>query len=158
MPLDPFSMNTIYKGLKETGVAEKIATTVDEAIIQPVEEKATALVESAKESIMTNLMPGLSRIVNKAIPTALAASATKQYMGGQGSFVEFLQPAYLYASFQRLEEDKHTYIGHMCHKVLTLSTLSGFTMCENVQLDIPRATVEELEIISKYLESGVILE
>ena len=121
-------------------------------------EKGTALVETAKETISSNLIPGLSRVVNKAIPTALAASATKQYMGGQGSFVEFLQPAYLYASFQRLEADKHVYIGYMCHRVLTLSTLSGFTMCENVQLDIPAASVEEIEIITKYLESGVILE
>ena len=121
-------------------------------------QEATALVETAKESIMTNLLPGLTRVVNKAIPTALAASATKQYMGGQGSFVEFLQPAYLQASFQRLEADKHVYIGHMCHKVLTLSTLSGFTMCENVQLDIPSATVEDLEIITRYLETGVIVE
>lgn len=121
-------------------------------------EKGTALVETAKETISSNLIPGLSRIVNKAIPTALAASATKQYMGGQGSFVEFLQPAYLYASFQRLEADKHAYIGHMCHKVLTLSTLSGFTMCENVQLDIASATVEDLEIITRYLETGVIIE
>lgn len=158
MPLDLFSLNTIYNGLKESGVAESFAGAVNEAVVEPVKEKATALAESAKETIMSNLMPGISRIVNKAIPTALAASATKQYMGGQGSFVEFLQPAYLQASFQRLEADKHVYIGHMCHKVLTLSTLSGFTMCEQVQLDIPTATVEDLEIITRYLETGVILE
>lgn len=158
MPFDLFSVKTIYGGLKELGVAESFAGAVNEAVVEPVKEKATALAESAKKTIMSNLMPGLSRVVNKAIPTALAASATKQYMGGQGSFVEFLQPAYLQATFQRLEADKHVYIGHMCHKVLTLSTLSGFTMCENVQLDISSATVEDLEIITRYLETGVILE
>lgn len=164
MPLDMFSLNTIYKGLKESGAADKFADAVDESIIQPVKEKATVVVEAAKETV-SGIMPGLSeglnalgRAAKKAIPTALAASATKEYMGGQGSFIEFMQPAYLYSSFQRLEDDKHEYIGYICHRILTLSTLSGFTLCDNVQIEIADATVDELQLIKQFLEAGVYIE
>lgn len=142
------------------GAAESWAGSVD-----TVTEKATAIVESAKETVINTVLPGLSegisalgKAAKKAIPTALAASATKEYMGGQGSFIEFMQPAYLYSSFQRLEADKHEYIGHICHKILTLSTLSGITICENVQLEIPDATVDEMTLIKQLLESGVYIE
>lgn len=144
---------------KSTTVSELLGAAKDEAV-----EKATVVVEAAKETV-SGIMPGLSeglsalgRAAKKAIPTALAASATKEYMGGQGSFIEFMQPAYLYSSFQRLEADKHEYIGHICHKILTLSTLSGFTLCENVRLEIAGATVDELQLIKQFLESGVYIE
>ena len=142
------------------GAAESWNETVD-----TVTEKATAIVETAKETVTNTIIPGLSEGLNalgkaarKAIPTALAASATKEYMGGQGSFIEFMQPAYLYTSFQRMEDERHEYIGWICHRVLSLSTLSGFTMCENVQLEIADATVDELQLIKQFLEAGAYIE
>lgn len=144
---------------KSTTVSELLGAAKEEAV-----EKATVVVEAAKETV-AGMVPGLAeglnvlgRAAKKAIPTALAASATKEYMGGQGSFIEFMQPAYLYSSFQRLEDDRHNYIGYICHRVLTLSTLSGFTLCENVQLVVTGATVEELQLIKQFLETGVYIE
>lgn len=144
---------------KSTSVSELLGAAKDEAV-----EKATVVVEAAKETV-SGIMPGLSEGLNalgkaarKAIPTALAASATKEYMGGQGSFIEFMQPAYLYTSFQRMEDERHEYIGWICHRVLSLSTLSGFTLCENVQLEIAGATVDELQLIKTFMEAGVYIE
>lgn len=144
---------------KSTSVSELLGAATNEAV-----EKATVVVEAAKETV-SGMVPGLAeglnalgRAAKKAIPTALAASATKEYMGGQGSFIEFMQPAYFYASFQRIEDDRHAYVGYICHRVLTLSTLSGFALCENVQLEISGATVEELQLIKQFLETGVYIE
>ena len=157
MPLDPFSLNTIYKGLKETGATDAL---VDAArpVVEAVQEKAETVVQNAKTTILSTVLPGVKRVVDKVLPSALAASSNLQYMGSQGSFVDFLQPAYLQTTCFHMEADKHEKIGYLCHKILTLSTLSGFTLCENVQIQAAGATVEELEIIKQFLEAGVYIE
>lgn len=121
-------------------------------------QTTTYVIESAKDTIMSKFLPGLKRVVDKIAPTAIAASATLQHTGGQGSFVEYLQPAYLYSNFIYLEDDRHAFIGWPCHQILTLGNVSGFTLCENVQIEAAGATVEELEIIKQFLESGVYIE
>lgn len=123
-----------------------------------VKQEASQLVEQAKASVLDTVLPPLKQVVDKAIPAALAASATLQYMGGNCSFVDFLNPAYLSSTFLELDRDKHEFVGYPLHSIVMLNTLSGFTLCENVQLDIPGATVEELDIIKRFLESGFIIE
>lgn len=121
-------------------------------------QTTTYVIESAKDTIMSKFLPGLKRVVDKIAPTAIAASATLQHTGGQGSFVEYLQPAYLYSNFIMLEDDRHNFIGWPCHQILSLGNVSGFTLCENVQIEAAGATVEELEIIKQFLEAGVYIE
>lgn len=138
-------------------IAESLGGVVNKMVTDTA-ESASNIVESAKTSIMSKFLPGLKRVVDKIAPTAIAASATLQHTGGQGSFVEYLQPAYLYSNFIYLEDDRHDYIGWPCHQILSLGNVSGFTLCENVQIEAAGATVEELEIIKQFLESGVFIE
>lgn len=126
--------------------------------VENVTEKTTRIIQEAKIDIQSSIIPTIGKIANKVLPSALAASASLQYMGSQGSFVDFLQPAYLQTSCFHIEADKHLYIGWPCHKTLILGSLSGFTLCENAQVEISGATVEELEIIKQFLESGVYIE
>lgn len=126
--------------------------------VENVTEKTTRIIQEAKIDIQSSIIPTIGKIANKVLPSALAASASLQYMGSQGSFVDFLQPAYLQTSCFHIEADKHVYIGWPCHKTLILGSLSGFTLCENAQVEISGATVEELEIIKQFLESGVYIE
>lgn len=126
--------------------------------VENVTEKTTRIIQEAKIDIQSSIIPTIGKIANKVLPSALAASASLQYMGSQGSFVDFLQPAYLQTSCFHIEADKHVYIGWPCHKTLILGSLSGFTLCENAQVEIYGATVEELEIIKQFLESGVYIE
>lgn len=126
--------------------------------VENVTEKTTRIIQEAKIDIQSSIIPTIGKIANKVLPSALAASASLQYMGSQGSFVDFLQPAYLQTSCFHIEADKHLYIGWPCHKTLILGSLSGFTLCENAQVEISGATVEELEIVKQFLESGVYIE
>ena len=126
--------------------------------VENVTEKTTRIIQEAKIDIQSSIIPTIGKIANKVLPSALAASASLQYMGSQGSFVDFLQPAYLQTSCFHIEADKHVYIGWPCHKTLILGSLSGFTLCENAQVELYGATVEELEIIKQFLESGVYIE
>lgn len=126
--------------------------------VETVTEKTTRIIQEAKIDIQSSIIPTIGKIANKVLPSALAASASLQYMGSQGSFVDFLQPAYLQTSCFHIEADKHVYIGWPCHKTLILGSLSGFTLCENAQVELIGATVEELEIVKQFLESGVYIE
>lgn len=138
-----------------------------EAVKEEVAEKATVLVQQAKLELSDNLQSVISstmEIAKKAVPTALAASASVQYLGGTPSFASFLQPWNLRSKFLLAGNDRHTRIGWPCESFETLNTLSGFVMCESVRLEIPGtatasgATLEEQQLVKQYLENGCFIE
>ena len=170
MPLNYHDLTTIYNGLTgknvPTNEAEAIQQTYQQTI-QPVVEKTTVLVQQAKSDLSENLKSVISstmEIAKKAVPTALAASASVQYLGGTPSFASFLQPWNLRSKFLLAGNDRHTRIGWPCESFETLNTLSGFVMCESVRLEIPGtattsgATLEEQQLIKQYLENGCFIE
>lgn len=170
MPLNYHDLTTIYNGLTgknvPTSETEAIQQTYQQTI-QPIVEKTTVLVQQAKSDLAENLQSVISstmEIAKKAVPTALAASASVQYLGGTPSFASFLQPWNLRNKFLLVGNDRHTRIGWPCESFETLNTLSGFVMCESVRLEIPGtatasgATLEEQQLIKQYLENGCFIE
>lgn len=170
MPLNYHDLTTIYNGLTgknvPTSETEAIQQTYQQTI-QPIVEKTTVLVQQAKSDLAENLQSVISStmdIAKKAVPTALAASASVQYLGGTPSFASFLQPWNLRSKFLLAGNDRHTRIGWPCESFETLNTLSGFVLCESVRLEIPGtatksgATLEEQQLIKKYLENGCFIE
>ena len=170
MPLNYHDLTTIYNGLTgknvPTSETEAIQQTYQQTI-QPVVEKTTVLVQQAKSDLAENLQSVISstmEIAKKAVPTALAASASVQYLGGTPSFASFLQPWNLRSKYLLVAADRHTKIGWPCERFETLNTLSGFVMCEQVRLEIPGtanasgATLEEQQLIKQYLENGCFIE
>lgn len=134
---------------------------------EDIRETAITVVEDAKAAItepFRNVVSSTLQIAKKAVPTALAASASVQYLGGTPSFASFLQPWNLRSKFLLAGNDRHTRIGWPCESFETLSTLSGFVMCESVRLEIPGtattsgATLEEQQLIKQYLENGCFIE
>lgn len=128
---------------------------------------AKEVVQDAKTSLREpfyNVLSGVAEIAKKAVPTALAASASVQYLGGTPSFASFLQPWNFRSKFLLAGNDRHTRIGWPCESFETLNTLSGFVMCEQVRLEIPGtanasgATLEEQQLIKQYLENGCFIE
>ena len=128
---------------------------------------AKEVVQDAKTSLREpfyNALSGVAEIAKKAVPTALAASASVQYLGGTPSFASFLQPWNLRSKYLLVAADRHSIIGWPCERFETLNTLPGFVMCEQVRLEIPAtvnesgATLEEQQLIKQYLENGCFIE
>lgn len=128
---------------------------------------AKEVVQEAKTSLKEpfyNVLSGVADIVKKAVPTAIAASASLQYTGGTPSFASFLQPANLRSKYLRIGTNRSSRIGYPLEEFRTLNTLSGFVMCESVRLEIPGtatasgATLEEQQLIKQYLENGCFIE
>ena len=159
MILTPQDLNVLSE------VGNKVGARVMDSLPDPVadrirdtKDRATALVRDAKDSVLDTVLGPAKRVLDKAIPTALAACSSVQYMGNAGSFVDFFRPAYLSSYFQHIETSRHTYIGYPTHQIVQLGQLSGFCLCENTQVDIPGATVEELDLIRGFLEGGFLIE
>ena len=111
----------------------------------------------AKESLNT-ILEGVGRVVNKALPAAIAASATLQYRGSQGSFISFTDPIQLECRFFSIGADNSDKIGYPSHAVNTLlSGLSGFVLCENAVIEIDGSITEE-QAIEDLLNSGIFIE
>lgn len=174
MPLNYHDLTTIYNGLtgknvptSETEAIQQTYQQTIQPIVEKTVEKTTVLVQQAKSTLADNLQSVISStmdIAKKAVPTALAASASVQYLGGTPSFASFLQPWNLRSKFLLAGNDRHARIGWPCESFETLNTLSGFVMCESVRLEIPGtatasgATLEEQQLIKQYLENGCFIE
>lgn len=123
-------------------------------------EDALVNVEPLKNSArdaLTDIVGGVMQVVNKALPAALAACASVQFRGTQGSFMAFVTPIRLTARFISISDDRSDFIGYPCERVVALGQLSGFTLCENATISISGTVIEE-EAIEDLLNKGVFIE
>lgn len=114
------------------------------------------LKNSAREAL-TDIVGGVMQVVNKALPAALAACASVQFRGTQGSFMAFVTPIRLTARFISISDDRSDFIGYPCERVIALGQLAGFTLCENATITISGTVIEE-EAIEDLLNKGVFIE
>lgn len=136
----------------EGGVIDTIGANITEAA-----QKVDVVLSNARAKISSPLAT-VERVADKAIPASLAACASLQYTGGVGSFANFLQPITLRTKYFYVDGDRSAYIGKPLNAVRQLSTLTGFVQCENVRLDVGPLTLDEMQIVKMYLESGCIIE
>lgn len=166
MPLNYHDLTTIYNSITGKDVPINEGVAIQQAA-QPIVEKATVIVEQAKDNLkepLMNVFNSAAQIAKKAVPTALAASASVQYLGGNASFASFLQPVHVRSKFLLIGTDRGATIGYPLEQYQQLSALSGFVMCENVKFDLAAtastggATLEEQQLIKQYLENGCYIE
>lgn len=169
MPMNYHDLTTIYNAITGSNVTTNEVEAIKQVPeqIQPIVEKTTVLVEQARDRIsepINDFLGKVGRIASKVAPTALAASASVQYLGGTPSFASYLQPWNLRSKYLFIGADRSSIIGYPLERYRQLSTLSGFVMCENVRLEIPGtanasgATLEEQQLIKQYLENGCFIE
>lgn len=117
--------------------------------IEPLQQKA--------RSAVGDIIDGVLQVANKALPAALAACASVQFRGTQGSFMAFITRIRLTARFISISDDKSDFIGYPCERVVALGQLAGFTLCENATISISGTVIEE-EAIEDLLNKGVFIE
>lgn len=154
--------------MEKAGVMDAARSAVEAArpMVQNVAqalEPAQQIVAGAK-TLMSDPLRYLSQAATKAIPAAIAASASLQYTGGQGSFSNFLYPWVVRSKYLRVDGNREDFIGKPLCKLRPLTVLTGYCKCANVKLNLsgnaqePPATLDEQEIVVRYLEAGVFLE
>lgn len=141
------------------GLKESVSNAWDNAVSQVNEfrDRAAQALGTAKNAV-SNIVDNSESILDKTLPTALAACASLQYRGTQGSFVSFMTPWYLRTRYINIEENRSARIGYPLHSERVLSTLSGFCLCEGAKITISTADISECTAIETMLNSGVFLE
>ena len=117
--------------------------------VEPLQEKARAA--------LGDIIGGVLQVANKALPAALAACASVQFRGTQGSFLAFITNIRFTARFISISDDRSDFIGYPCERVVALGQLAGFTLCENSTISISGTVIEE-EAIEDLLNKGVFIE
>lgn len=117
--------------------------------VEPLQEKA--------RSAIGDIIGGVLQVANKALPAALAACASVQFRGTQGSFLAFITNIRFTARFISISDDRSDFIGYPCERVVALGQLAGFTLCENATISISGTVIEE-EAIEDLLNKGVFIE
>lgn len=165
-------LNTVTNLPAVQAVSDSINKALDNAVeaARPMVQNVAQALEPAQQivagakTLMSDPLRYLSQAATKAIPAAIAASASLQYTGGQGSFSNFLYPWVVRSKYLRVDGNREAYIGKPLCKVRSLSNLSGYCKCQNVKLNLsgnalePPATLDEQEIVVRYLEAGVFIE
>lgn len=151
LPIVPMMLGADYT---DAATAQEIKTGQLQSVI---DDKVQQLAGDAKEGL-SDLVSGVGRVLNKAMPAAIAAAATLQLHGTQGTFQSFLTPVRLESRFMMIPADNSNLIGYPSYAANTLlSSLSGFVLCENAVLAIS-GTMPEEEAIEDMLNAGIFIE
>lgn len=109
---------------------------------------------------LKDLTSNVSEIASSAVQGAQAAiqpaCSTIGANGTRSIIEENYKAIYTCTKFSRYE-DIHTRLGGMCNKILTLSTLSGYTEVVNPKIDAP-CTSGEVTMINAFMSGGFYLE
>lgn len=146
LPVVPYTLGSQYT---DRATAHEIET-------HEFSTKVTELKSTARDSL-TDIVDGVLQVANKALPAALAACASVQFRGTQGSFMSFVTPIRLTARFISISDDRSDFIGYPCERVVALGQLAGFTLCEHATISISGTVIEE-EAIEDLLNKGVFIE
>lgn len=113
-----------------------------------------------KSQITTPLASAASASYNKVLsqPNLAIDIARSGSLSSELGHMNYLEP---YVIITRVNPDVpleyNQYFGRPCNKYLPLSSLTGFTVFDNIHLDGVVCTEDEKNLIDKFLKSGVIL-
>ena len=155
-----------YKKLEERGRVPAMPTSLSEVHVKTLSEmkediaaipsKVTSLVERGTNAL-GDLLSGVGKVIDKYAPTLLAGMASAQFRGTQGSFMSYCTPIKFQYRYFTIAPDRSTEIGYPLHRYKTLSTMSGFVLCENARLPMD-VTLTEQKAVEEFLNGGVYLE
>lgn len=161
VPIPTASVNVDYMGLgsKATGVAA-VASAVGQlgsgegTFFQNVVQKGKNFVANLRAGNTAAIASGAKEAASNILSTAMAAKATAEIIGQQGSYTLFdVQTLTLSGRFLPVAPEDLDHRGRPLCQVKTISTLSGFILCADADIAIP-CTDREKSAIQAYMEGG----
>lgn len=161
VPIPTASVNVDYMGLgsKATGVAA-VASAVGQlgagsgSFFQNAYQKGKNFIANLRAGNAAAIASGAKEAASNILSTAMAAKATAEITGQQGSYTLYdTQSVTLSGRFIPIANEDNDHRGRPLCQVKTLNTLSGFIMCADADIAIP-CTDREKSAIQGYLEGG----
>ena len=122
-----------------------------------VKDSLKGLASDITESV--NQSGGIKQVTSDILNTAIAATTTAEIQGQQGAAGLFSrQSLTLSGRFLPLSPEDFAHSGRPLMQIRQLSTLRGFVLCKDGEIESTTATQREKEAIAAYLEGGIFIE
>lgn len=175
IPLNSSSYDEFFKSMIELGTA---TATGGAGLLAAGASYNTALERSVnmsdKNSFMANAMMDeadahydmakvntASSLANSTVSNIIGSKAIYKHAGALGSSVGFLgvRKPYLIIKrpYQQIPDMYGKFHGYPCFTKANLNDLTGYTVVDDIRLNIPDATVDEILECEKLLKEGVVL-
>ena len=175
IPLNSTSYDEFFKSMIELGTA---TATGGAGLLAAGASYNTALERSVnmsdKNGFMANAMMNeadahydmakvntASSLANSTVSNIIGSKAIYKHAGALGSSVGFLgvRKPYLIIKrpYQQIPDMYGKFHGYPCFTKANLNDLTGYTVVDDIRLNIPDATVDEILECEKLLKEGVVL-
>ena len=151
-------VNSEFGGFKQA--AEKTVNSASNWVMKGIaklfgSEDLENMVTEAESTTNTWSSDDLSEIAS----SALAMKSTAESVGSQGTMALFNRmPIAMWAECYTPADADYALHGRPLCKTKTLSTMSGFVMCDHPAVAVPNAYVVETDEINTYLTTGCFIE
>lgn len=161
VPIPTAAVNVDYMnfGSKATGIAAA-ASAISQlgagegTFFQNMVQKGRNFIGNLRAGNRTAMAEGAKQAASNILSTAMAAKATAEITGQQGSYTLFdTQTLTLSGRFLPIAPEDNAHRGKPLCQVMTISSLYGFVMCADADVSIP-CTDREKAAIQAYLEEG----
>ena len=161
VPIPTAAVNVDYLSLgsKATGIAAAASAigqlgSGEGTFFQNAVEKGKNFVANLRAGNTAALASGAKNAASNILSTAMAAKATAEITGQQGSYTLFdTQSLTLSGRFLPVAPEDLDHRGRPLCQVRTINTLSGFILCADADVVIP-CTDREKSAIQAYMEGG----
>lgn len=161
VPIPTASINVDYMNLgsKSTGIA-MAATAVGQLTsgqgkwYENIAQKGKDFIANLRAGNTGAIASSAKQTASNILSSAMASKATAEITGQQGSYTLFdTQSLTLSGRFLPVADEDLTHRGRPLCENRQISTLSGFIMCSDADVNIP-CTDREMSAIKAYLEGG----
>lgn len=137
----------------QIGVEIPVTARTGEEVAKAFIEAASAVITRGTSTIVDSMTDdfGVLFLGDNSTEKTGSSSPSNSFTMPLDSFIIVSRP-----TVEKPDNFAHTY-GNVCHTSATLSDVTGFTMCKNVDTTGITATEEERNMIKTFLESGVFL-
>lgn len=151
-------VNSEFGGYQQ--VAEKTVNSASNFIMKGIAKlfKSDELMDMVNETEATTNTWTAGDLSNVA-SSALAMKSTAEAIGSQGTMSLFNRmPIAMWAECYTPADNDPALHGKPLCKVKTLSTMSGYVLCDHPAVSVPNAYVVEVDEINSFLSTGCFLE
>lgn len=175
IPLTSSSFVELFKGLVELGTATatggagliaagsaaEVGTARAAEISKKNQSLGSAMAQSASDTYDSAKVNYGSSLIGCTLANVLGSKGHYKHAGALGSSVGFLGVRTPYLIIKRphqlIPSMYGKFHGYPCFTTANLNDITGYTVVEDIRLNIPDATVEEIIECEKLLKEGVVL-
>lgn len=127
------------------------------ALTEPVTSKVDSLVDAGKAAV-NDLISGVVGVAQDVLPSAMAALAQPSFKGSLGTFAYIGVDITLVCTHIPVADEALSLKGRPVMKMVLISDIPGFVLCDNAKLPTATATADETAAIEAFMNKGFYYE